>query len=75
MPNYFKYLCFTKNPYNSGERMAQFNVTGLPKKDVDQMIAWNKPDFPSEEYMCSIEKFKEEKPEFNRLVKKEVTNA
>lgn len=76
MPNFYKYLCFTKKPYNQGERVAQFNITGFPKKQVDALIATHKPDFPSELYMCSIEKFQNEKAEFNRIEKrKEDPNA
>ncbi|PRY90613.1 hypothetical protein [Mongoliibacter ruber] len=69
MPNYFKYLCYTTKPYNTGERVAQFNITGFPKKKVDAMIAANKPDFPSEQYMCSLEKYPHKKSEFNRIKK------
>lgn len=76
MANFYKYLCYTKKPYNYGERVAQFNITGFPKKQIDALIATYKPEFPSELYVCSIEKFQKEKAEFNRIKeRKEASNA
>lgn len=69
MSNFFKYLCYTIKPYNTGERVAAFNITGFTKKQVDAKIAEHKEAFPSEQYMCSIEKYPMQKPEFNRLKK------